>query len=76
MCKGVTDYLQAAISFPLYWLNFLVIITKKAFFPEQLPLFPSSFFPHFANDSQIHHGDFGAAGNLPLSTERFLQKPL
>lgn len=36
--------------------------TKKAFSPECLPLFSSCFFPHFTNDSQIHHGDFGAAG--------------
>lgn len=56
--------------FPSVLVKFHIYNNKKALFPECLPVFPSSFFPHFTNDSQIHNGDFEAAGNLPLSTER------
>lgn len=56
--------------FPSVLVKFHIYNNKKALFPECLPVFPSSFFPHFTNDSQIHNGDFEPAGNLPLSTER------
>lgn len=64
------------------------LFTGSNFFPSVLVKFPNyknkkkalsaypCFLPHFTNDSQIHHGDFGTAGILPLSTERFLQKLL
>lgn len=61
---GSNFFLSVLVKFPNYNHK------KRAFSPECLSLFSSCFFPHFPNDSQIHHDDFGAAGILPLSTER------